>query len=380
MTLFEEYRIRDVVLRNRLVVSPMCQYSSDDGFASDWHLVHLGSRAVGGAGLVFTEATAVEDRGRISPQDLGIWKDGHVETLRRIATFVEAQGAAAGMQLAHAGRKGSTRRPWETPPGAIPPTAGGWVPIGPTAEPFAPNFPVPSALEVTQIATVVSAFVSAARRALEAGFRVIELHFAHGYLVHEFYSPLSNARSDRYGGSFQNRVRLALEIAEAVRTVWPERLPLFARISATDWVAGGWDLEQSIELAKLLHARGVDLIDCSSGGNVADVPVPMVPLYQVPFAEAIRRGAQVATGAVGLITTPEQCEQILDRGQADVVVLARQLLRDPYFAFHAAQALEREIPWPSQYARAKPPAASSSGRTARADGAASVSASGSVKA
>ena len=352
------YRLRDVTLRNRIVVSPMCQYSSNDGFASDWHLVHLGSRAVGGAGLVFTEASAVEARGRISPQDLGIWKDEHVEMLARIARFVKEQGAVAAMQLAHAGRKGSTRRPWEQPPGAIAPLDGGWVPVGPTAVPFAPNFPVPAALDEAGIATIVAAFAGAARRTLEAGFEVAELHFAHGYLAHEFYSPISNTRTDRYGGSFENRIRLALEVADAVRKVWPERLPLFARISATDWAPGGWDVAQSVELARQLHARGVDLIDCSSGGNVADAKIPLAPLYQVPFAEQIRREAKIPTGAVGLITTPEQCEDILTRGQADVVLLAREFLRDPYFPHFAAEELGAEIEWPKQYERARiaPPA------------------------
>lgn len=353
--LFEPYKIRDVTLRNRIAVSPMCQYSSDDGFASDWHLVHLGSRAVGGAGLVFTEAAAVEPRGRISPQDLGIWKDEHVEMLSRIARFVQAQGAVPAMQVAHAGRKASTRRPWESPPGAIAPEDGGWIPVGPTTAPFAPNYPVPTELSEREIGTIVRAFADAVQRALGAGFRLIELHFAHGYLAHEFYSPLSNTRTDRYGGSLENRIRVCLEIAKAARDVWPERLPMFARISSTDWVQGGWDIEQSVVLAKKLHEAGVDVIDCSSGGNVADAKIPIEPLYQVPFAERIRKDAGVATAAVGLITTAEQCEQILERGQADVIVMAREFLRDPYFPMHAAHELDVEIPWPDQYLRAKPP-------------------------
>jgi 2,4-dienoyl-CoA reductase-like NADH-dependent reductase (Old Yellow Enzyme family) len=353
MMLFEPYKIRDLVLRNRVVVSPMCQYSSDDGFASDWHLVHLGSRAVGGAAVVFTEATAVEARGRISPQDLGIWKDEHMEMLARIVRFIQGQGAIPAMQLAHAGRKGSTRRPWEPPPGAIAPEDGGWVPVGPTSQPFAPNYPVPTPLDEAEIGVIVRAFATAARRALACGFQIIELHFAHGYLAHEFYSPLSNTRTDRYGGSLENRIRFALQVAEAVRAVWPERLPLFARISSTDWVDGGWDIVQSVALAKRLRERGVDLIDCSSGGNVADAQIPMGPLYQVPFAERIRRDAGIATAAVGLITTPEECERILSRGQADLVVMAREFLRDPYFPMYAADALGVDIPWPKQYERAR---------------------------
>ena len=352
--LFEPYTLRGLTLRNRLVVSPMCQYSSADGFASDWHLVHLGSRAVGGAGLVFTEASAVEARGRISPEDLGIYKDEHVEKLAQITRFIKAQGAVPGMQIAHAGRKGSTRRPWESPPGTVSPNEGGWIPVGPTTEPFAPNYPVPTALDEREIATILRAYADAARRALAAGFEIAELHFAHGYLVHEFYSPLSNTRTDRYGGSFENRIRLALEIAAAFRAVWPEDRPLFARISSTDWTPGGWDIEASVELAKRLAAAGVDLIDCSSGGNVADARIPMEPLYQVPFAERIRRDAKVPTGAVGLITTPEQCEAILQRRQADLILMAREFLRDPYFPLFAAGELDAEISWPKQYERAKP--------------------------
>lgn len=351
--LFEEYKIRSLTLRNRIVVSPMCQYSSEDGFASDWHLVHLGSRAVGGAAVVFTEATAVEARGRISPQDLGIWKDEHVEMLSRIARFVKSQGAIPAMQLAHAGRKASTRRPWEQPPGTVAPQEGGWIPVGPTTEAFAANFPTPQALDERGIAQIVQAFSAAAKRALAAGFEIIELHFAHGYLVHQFYSPMSNTRTDLYGGSLQNRTRLAVEIARAARAVWPDRLPVFARISSTDWVDGGWDVEQSVELSKRLRDCGVDVIDCSSGGNVATAQIPLVPLYQVPFAERIRRDAGVATAAVGLITTPQQCEDILTSGQADLVVMARQMLRDPYFPLHAARELESDVAWPKQYERAK---------------------------
>lgn len=351
--LFEPYKIRDITLKNRLVVSPMCQYSSEDGFANDWHLVHLGSRAVGGAALIFTEAAAVEARGRISPQDLGIWKDEHIEVLSRIARFVQAQGALPAMQLAHAGRKGSTRRPWESPPGTIAPEDGGWIPVGPTEAPFAPNFPKPAPLDEAEIAVIARAFAAAARRALAAGFQIVELHFAHGYLAHEFYSPLSNTRTDRFGGSLENRLRFALDTAKAVRQVWPERLPLFARISSTDWVEGGWDVAQSVELARRLHELGVDVIDCSSGGNVADAKIPMAPLYQVPFAERIRRDAGVPTAAVGLITTPEESERILSRGQADLIVMAREFLRDPYFPQYAADELGVDIAWPKQYERAR---------------------------
>lgn len=351
--LFQPYDIRSLRLRNRIVVSPMCQYSSDDGFASDWHLVHLGSRAVGGAAVVFTEAAAVEPRGRISPQDLGIWKDEHVEMWSRITRFIRGQGAVPAMQIAHAGRKASTRRPWEAPPGAVPPQEGGWIPVGPTTQPFASNYAVPTALDEREIGTIVAAFVAGAQRALSAGFELVELHLAHGYLAHQFYSPLSNTRTDRYGGSLENRIRLPIEIARAVRTVWPEKLPLFARISSTDWVDGGWDIVQSVELAKQLKREGVDLIDCSSGGNVGDAKIPLGPLYQVPFAERIRQEAAMPTAAVGLITTPEECEGILERGQADLVVMARQFLRDPYFPLHAAYALDEEIAWPVQYERAK---------------------------
>jgi 2,4-dienoyl-CoA reductase-like NADH-dependent reductase (Old Yellow Enzyme family) len=351
--LFEPYKIRDLTLRNRLIVSPMCQYSSEDGFASDWHLVHLGSRAVGGASVVFTEAAAVEPRGRISPQDLGIYKDEHVEMLSRITRFVKGQGAIPAMQIAHAGRKASTRRPWEQPAGVVKPEEGGWTPVGPTTAAFAPNFPVPEALDENGIVAILQEFVNAAKRALAAGFELIELHFAHGYLVHEFYSPISNTRTDKYGGSLHNRMRFALEIAEAVRTVWPERLPLFARISSSDWVEGGWDVTQSVELAKALHKHGVDVIDCSSGGNVVDAKIPLVPLYQVPFAEEIRREAKVPTAAVGLITTPEEAERILNHGQADLIVMAREYLRDPYFPMYAAAELDFDLPWPKQYERAK---------------------------
>ena len=349
--LFDPLPIRSLTLANRIVVSPMCQYSSADGFVNDWHLVHLASRAVGGAALVMTEATAVAPEGRISPQDLGIYHDDHVPGLARIVQFIHSQKAPAGMQLAHAGRKGSTRRPWE-PPGAIPPEEGGWQPVGPTDEPFSDGYPVPRPLTVDEIPAIVGQFRNAAECALEAGFDVVEIHAAHGYLLHEFYSPLVNRRTDEYGGSFDRRVRLCLEVVEAVRAVWPERLPLFVRISATDWKDGGWDLDQSVELAKRLRDRGVDLVDCSSGGAVPDQQIAVRPGYQVPFAERIRRDAGVATGAVGLITEAEQADSIIRGGQADVVLLARALLRDPYWPLHAADTLGQIVPWPAQYLRA----------------------------
>ena len=352
--LFDPLTIRSQSFANRVFVSPMCEYSSDDGFANDWHLVHLGGRAVGGAGLVLTEATAVTAEGRISPQDLGIWKDEHLDFLSRIVRFVHGQGSVAGMQLAHAGRKASTFRPWSGN-GAIPVAEGGWTDVlAPSAVPFADNYPQPQALTLEGIARVTNAFVAAAERAHAAGFRVIELHAAHGYLLHEFLSPLSNQRADQYGGSFENRTRLVREVVTAVRGVWPEDLPLFVRISATDWVEGGWDIEQSVELARLLKPLGVDFIDCSSGGNAAKATIPVGPGYQAPFAERIRRDAGILTGAVGLITEPSQAEQIVSSGQADAVLLARELLRDPYFPLRAARELGQDITWPAQYLRAGP--------------------------
>lgn len=358
--LFEPLTLRHLTLANRIVVSPMCEYSSVDGFANDWHFVHLGCRAIGGAALVFTEATAVTAEGRISPDDLGIWKDDHVETLERIVRFVHAHGSAAGMQLAHAGRKGSTAAPWKDR-AALEMSDGGWQPIGPTNEPFSDGYPVPRALGTAEIPRVVAAFKDAARRALAAGFDVIEVHAAHGYLIHQFLSPLSNTRTDQYGGSFDNRIRLCVEVVDAVRSVWPERLPIFVRISATDWAEGGWDIEQSIELCRRLGGRGVDLIDCSSGGNVALAQVPIGPGYQTMFAERIRREAAIATGTVGLITSSAQADHVIRSGQADCVLLARELLRDPYWPLRAARELGYPAPWPVQYLRAAPPGATARG-------------------
>ncbi len=352
--LFDSLTIRRQTFANRVFVSPMCEYSSDDGFANDWHLVHLGSRAVGGAGLVLTEATAVSAEGRISPQDLGIWKDDHIDFLSRIVRFIHEQGSVAGMQLAHAGRKASTYRPWSGN-GAVPVANGGWPDVlAPSAVAFADAYPMPQELTVDGIARVTNAFVDAARRAHQAGFRVIELHAAHGYLLHEFLSPLSNQRQDQYGGSFENRTRFLREVVQAVRRVWPEAAPLFVRISATDWAEGGWDIEQSVELARQLKPLGVDFIDCSTGGNAAQAKIPVGPGYQVPFAERIRRDAGILTGAVGLITEATQAEQIIASGQADAVLLARELLRDPYFPLRAARELGQEMTWPAQYLRAGP--------------------------
>lgn len=350
--LFTPFTLRTVTLRNRIAVSPMCQYSSVDGFASDWHLVHLGSRAVGGAGLVLTEATAVDPVGRISPYDLGIWKDDHVPLLERITRFVAEQGAVPGIQLAHAGRKASVAAPWEGG-GPVGEADGGWTPVAPSAMAFAEDSPVPGALATREITGVVEAFAKAARRALAAGFKVVELHFAHGYLVHEFLSPLSNTRADLYGGSFGNRTRIAVEIARAVRAVWPEGMPLIARISCTDWAGGGWDIEQSVQLAIELKRAGVDLVDCSAGGNVHGAKVDAGPGYLVPYAERIRREATVPTAVVGFITSPQQAEQIVSADQADLVVMARQLLREPYWPLRAAAELHTDVDWPDQYKRAK---------------------------
>jgi len=352
--LFDPLAIRDLKFANRVFVSPMCQYSSQDGYANDWHFVHLGSRAVGGAGLVLTEATAVLPEGRISPQDLGIWADGHIEMLSRIVSFIHEQGCIAGMQVAHAGRKASTRRPWEGQ-GTIPEGEGGWEKVvAPSALAFTDNYPMPKALTSDGIQEVIAAFAAAARRACQAGFRVLEIHAAHGYLVHEFLSPLSNKREDDYGGSFENRTRLCREIVAAVRSTWPKELPLFVRISATDWIDGGWDIDESVKLTGRLKQMGVDLIDCSSGGNVPHAKIPVGPGYQVAFAERIRREAEIMTGAVGMITSPVQAEHIIRTEQADAVIMAREFLRDPYWALRAGRELDEQIAWPVQYLRAAP--------------------------
>lgn len=353
--LFSPLDLRSLTLRNRIGVSPMCQYSSHDGFATDWHLVHLGAFATGGAGLVISEAMAVTPEGRISPQDLGIWDDAHVPMLQRITAFCRAQGAVMGIQLAHAGRKASTRRPWEQPGGAVPVSEGGWDNVmAPSAVPFAPNYPSPHALSPNGIAQVVAAFRAAAQRALDAGFQVAELHAAHGYLLHEFLSPIANQRTDEYGGSFENRVRLLLEVTDAVRAVWPAELPIIVRISATDWAEGGWTVDESVQLAMLLKTRGVDMIDCSSGGLAAHQQIAVGPGYQVPFARRIREDAGIATAAVGLITEAAQAEQIVAEGSADMVLLARELLRNPRWPLAAAHQLGATIAWPPQYERARP--------------------------
>ncbi|HYO53525.1 NADH:flavin oxidoreductase/NADH oxidase [Archangium sp.] len=351
--LFTPLSLRGVTLRNRIAVSPMCQYSSEDGFANDWHFVHLGTRAVGGAGLVMSEATAVEAIGRISPQDLGIWKDEHIAPLARITRFIHEHGAVAGIQLAHAGRKASTARPWEGGAPIAPGVNGGWRPVGPSPLAFDPDHTVPEALDDAGIQRVLRAFVDATERARAAGFRQVEIHAAHGYLLHEFLSPLSNQRTDRYGGSFENRVRLTREVVQAVRKRWPEELPLFVRISATDWAEGGWNLDESVALAKLLKQDGADLIDCSSGALVPDVKIPAGPGYQTPFAERIRKEAGIATGAVGFIRSAFQADHILRAEQADLVILARELLRDPYWPLHAARELHAKVAWPPQYERAQ---------------------------
>ncbi|RFZ82372.1 NADPH dehydrogenase NamA [Mucilaginibacter terrenus] len=351
--LFSPLKIKSIELRNRIVVSPMCQYSSTDGFANNWHLVHLGSRAIGGAGLIITEATAVSPEGRISYADLGIWKDEHIAKLKEITNFIEKQGAVAGIQLAHAGRKASHSQPW-TGGAQIPAEhENGWQTLGPSPVAFSASEQPPVELDKREIARIIDDFKSATVRALAAGFKVIELHGAHGYLLNAFLSPLSNLRTDEYGGSFENRIRFVLETVEAVQEVWPEEYPLFVRISASEWTEGGWTIDDSVALAKILKEKGVDFIDCSSGGNVSGVRIPLKPGYQVEFAQAVKEQAGIPTGAVGLITTPEQADAIITTGQADLVFLARELLRDPHFPLRAAHQLGQEIKWPLQYERAK---------------------------
>lgn len=350
--LFEPLTLRELTLPNRIAVSPMCQYSARDGLANDWHLVHLGSRATGGAGLVMVEATAVTPEGRISPQDMGIWSDDHIAPLARITGFVAGQGAVPAIQLAHAGRKASTWRPWEGRSGSVPEGEGGWPTVAPSAIPFDSDHRPPRALSAEALPGIVDAFVRAAARAREAGFKVVEIHAAHGYLLHQFLSPLSNRRDDAYGGSFDNRIRLLCEVAEAVRRVWPQEWPLLVRVSATDWEEGGWDVDDTVRLAQRLKALGVDLIDVSSGGTTPTAQIPMGPGYQTAFAERVRREAEIPASAVGMITGAEQAEHVLRTGQADLVMLARELLRDPYWPLHAARTLRHEVPWPAQYARA----------------------------
>lgn len=352
--LFEPLILRGVTLPNRIAVSPMCQYSSVDGTANDWHLVHLGSRAAGGAGLVLTEAVAVTPQGRISPHDLGLWSDDQIEPLARIVHFITQRGSVAGIQLAHAGRKGSTSPPWENRGVTLSEAEGGWPIAAPSAVAYDDGCIVPNALTDEGIRGVTEAFVQAARRSLLAGFQVAEVHAAHGYLLHQFLSSLSNRRGDRYGGSFENRIRLLLEVVTAVRNVWPDHLPLLVRISATDWVDGGWDAEQSVELVRLLLPLGVDLIDCSSGGSAPNAKVPVGPGYQTRFAEQIRRETGGVTGAVGMITSPAQADHIIRSGQADLVLLARELLRDPHWPLRAARELGHPAPWPAQYVRSAP--------------------------
>ncbi|HET8839391.1 MAG TPA: NADPH dehydrogenase NamA [Flavobacteriaceae bacterium] len=350
--LFSPLKIKSVELKNRIAISPMCMYSSIDGFSNNWHLVHLGSRAVGGAGLIFTEATAVSPEGRITPEDLGIWKDEHIAGLKNITEFIHSQHAVAGIQLAHAGRKASTTSPWKGRK-ILTPENGGWETVAPSAIPFYENEIPPMAMDHKEIEKVISDFKSAAIRALKAGFKVVEIHAAHGYLLHQFLSPLSNKRTDEYGGSFENRIRLTMEVTQAVREIWPENLPLFVRISVTDWMENGWNEKESVALSKILKERGVDLIDCSSGALVPNAKIPVGKGFQVPFAEKIKAEAEMLTGAVGLITEAEQAEKILQEQKADLIFIARESLRSPYFPLHAAHNLGETISWPSQYERAK---------------------------
>ncbi len=350
--LFSPLIIKDITFRNRIAVSPMCMYSAIDGFANDWHLVHLGSRAVGGAGLIMQEATAVAAEGRISPGDLGIYKDTHIEMLQRIVSFIHLQGAVAGIQLAHAGRKASCARPWEGGK-QLSKENGGWSTVAPSTLGFFPDDVAPRALDEKGLQKIISDFKMAAQRTLKAGYKVIEIHAAHGYLIHQFLSPLSNHRIDNYGGNFENRIRLLLEIIDAIKEVWPQNFPLFVRTSATDWAEGGWNIEEMVKLASILKQKSVDLIDCSSGGLVSHAKIPVGPGFQVPFADRIKNEAGILTGAVGLITEAKQAEDILQKKQADLIFMARESLRDPYFAFNAAKLLEDNIEWPLQYIRAK---------------------------
>ena len=350
--LFSSIKIRGVELKNRIAVSPMCQYSSLEGLPTDWHLVHLGSRAVGGTALIIMEATAVSPEGRISPDDAGIWSAKHAEAYKRITSFIKEQNSVPAIQLAHAGRKASTFSPWKGK-GAVPVNEGGWPTVAPSPVRFADDYPLPKEMSKQYIQTVIDQFKTAAERSIEAGFQIIELHMAHGYLIHEFLSPLSNLRKDEYGGSLENRCRLAIEIARNVRNVIPKEMPLLVRISSTDWAEDGWDINQSVKLVEWLKDSGVDLIDCSSGGNIAKVSIPFGPGYQIPFSEEIRKKVNILTGGVGLITAPEQAENIIRTGQADLVVLAREMLRNPYWPLYASEKLKADIEWPKQYLRAK---------------------------
>ncbi|WP_029282343.1 NADPH dehydrogenase NamA [Pedobacter sp. R20-19] len=351
--LFSPLTLKDVTLKNRIVISPMCQYSAVDGFANDWHLVHLGSRAVGGAGLIIQEASAVTPEGRITHADLGIWKDDHVEKLKQIVSFIHENGAIAGIQLAHAGRKASCDLPWNGGE-QLAEGENSWKTVGPSPIPFKPDQQtIPHELSIPEIQEIVFAFRAAAKRALDAGYKVVEIHAAHGYLLHQFLSPLSNQRTDVYGGSFENRIRLVIDVVEAVQSVWPDNLPLFVRISATDWTENGWDENDSVQLSAVLKDRGVDLIDTSSGGNVPDAVIPAGPNYQVPYADEIRKKIGIYTGAVGVIVDANQAEEILQEGKADLIFIARESLRDAYFPTHAAQILGDDVEWPNQYVRAK---------------------------
>jgi 2,4-dienoyl-CoA reductase-like NADH-dependent reductase (Old Yellow Enzyme family) len=350
--LFEPFTIHGITLRNRIGVSPMCMYSYTDGFSNDWQVIHLGARATGGAGLVIAEATAVEPRGRITRYDVGIWSDTHIDPLARVTRAIKENGAVAGIQIAHAGRKAGSRRPWESEKPLTPDEPQGWQGIGPSPIAFNEEYVVPHELSVKEIKEVQDAFRLGAQRALEAGFEWLELHAAHGYLIHSFYSPLSNQRSDEYGGSFENRIRFLLETVRAVRPVWPEHLPLTVRISGTDWHEDGWTVDESIDLARCLKTEGVDLIDCSSGGGVAQSKVPVGPGYQVPISDAVRNGADILTAAVGMVTAPAQADEIIRNGRADLVLLGREMLRDPYWPLHAAQTLKQPAPVPPQYLRA----------------------------
>jgi 2,4-dienoyl-CoA reductase-like NADH-dependent reductase (Old Yellow Enzyme family) len=350
--LFSPLRVKDITFKNRIVISPMCQYAAADGFAGDWHLVHYGSRAVGGASLIIQEATAVSPEGRITPADLGIYQDEFIEKLQQITSFIRQQGSVAGIQLAHAGRKAGCAVPWNGGK-QLKKSAFGWTTVAPSSIAFNPEDATPEALNSEGINKVISDFKAAAKRAFDAGYQVIEIHAAHGYLIHQFLSPLSNRRTDSYGGSFENRVRLLLEIVKEVQTEWPQNLPLFVRISATDWVEGGWNIDEAVQLANLLKLEGVDLIDCSSGGTIPDAKIPIAPGFQVPFADRIKKETGILTGAVGLITQARQADAILADNQADLVLIARESLRDPYFALHAASVLADDITWPMSYQRAK---------------------------